>query len=218
MNIQDQITQAAIRELEIPSFAVTEQILQIHHVVRVDGISQVARVDMEGDVGVAIVYFPIQGQRFYLAVYLDTQPQITILNVGTENNNMVYLRATSDTLTYSEIAALTNLKPTEVWNNGDYMKNGRVKYTYSCANFEPNPEPDSFEDKLVKLLDYLEQDKDGVAALVNQADAYIQVDVDIHNGNGLIGGPYLSKQNIKRISEMNLAISFDQYVTGNPFQ
>lgn len=218
MTLQDLVIQAAIKELQTPTSGVTEQYLEIYDIVRVNGVPQVARVDMEGNEDIAIVYLPIKGESFYLAIYVNTQPQIAIRNVGTENNNKVYFRAASETLSYSELTTLTRLKASEGWSNGDYKKNGKARYTYSCAKFEPNPEPDAFEDKLGKLLDYLEQDIEGVTKLVDQADAYIQVDVDIHNGNGLIGGPYISKQNIKRMSDLNLEISFSQFVTGNPFK
>ncbi|MGF7040185.1 hypothetical protein [Mucilaginibacter lappiensis] len=54
--------------------------------------------------------------------------------------------------------------------------------------------------------------------MVNNTDAYIQVDKDIHYGNGLIGGPHIDILNINRMAKMKLEISFSQYVTGNPFK
>jgi hypothetical protein len=217
LDIKIQVIQAAINEIAVQSWGVTEQYLQVHDVQRLNGVPQVARVDMERDDGIAIVYFPINNEKFYLAIYLNTIPEIEIRYIDTEDNNAVYLRATSATHTYQEIAAMTTLQPTEVFNKGDQKKSGKAFYNYSCANYEPNPEPDEFEDKLRKLLDYLEQDKQGVTALVNNSEAYIQVDMDIHNGNGLIGGPRINKASIKRMAALDLEISFSQYVTGNPF-
>lgn len=82
----------------------------------------------------------------------------------------------------------------------------------------PNPEPDDFEDKLIKLLDYLEQDKEGIKELVEKANGYIQIAMDLHNANGMIGGANLSADSIRRMSNLGLAIDFDLYVAGNSFK
>jgi hypothetical protein len=82
----------------------------------------------------------------------------------------------------------------------------------------PNPEPEDFEDKLIKLLDYLEQDKEGIKELVEKANGYIQVAMDLHNENSMIGGANLSADCIRRMSNLGLAIDFDLYVAGNSFK
>jgi hypothetical protein len=82
----------------------------------------------------------------------------------------------------------------------------------------PNPEPDEFEDKLKKLLDFLEQDKDGIKKLVDNANGYIQVAMDIHNGNGMIGGHNIDTDDIGRMNDLGLSINFDLYVGGNSFK
>lgn len=146
-------------------------------------------------------------------------PDVAIRDINTEDNNKVYLRVTSEQFTYAQIEAMTSLRPTDGWNKGDLRTSGKVRYKYSCAIYEPNPEPDTFEDKLDKLLSYLQQDKEGIARLVSESEhAYIQVDVDIHNGNGLIGGPYINIKNMQRMTELGLEIAFSQYVGGNPFE
>lgn len=81
----------------------------------------------------------------------------------------------------------------------------------------PNPELDSIVHKLEKLLDFLEEDKEGVRRLVAEANGYIQVAMDIHNANGMIGGPFLSRKMVERINNLGLAIDFDLYVGGNLF-
>lgn len=218
MDLQDQIIQAAILEIEQKSWGATEQYMQIHDVVRINGIPKIERVDLKNEDEGAIAYLPVEGERFYLAIYFDTVPEVSIRYIGTEDYTKIYLRATSDTLTWPEITAMTTLKAAETFNNGDKRRSGTAVYKYSCANYEPNPGPDTFENKLKNLLDYLEQDKKGVEALVNNTDAYIQVDKDIHYGNGLIGGPHIDILNINRMAKMKLEISFSQYVTGNPFK
>ena len=63
-----------------------------------------------------------------------------------------------------------------------------------------------------------EQDKDGVKRLVDKAHGYIQVAMDIHNANGMIGGPHLDTSDIRRMNELGLSIDFDLYVGGNHFK
>ena len=91
---------------------------------------------------------------------------------------------------------MCNLKAADSWDKGDPKRNGKLKYKYSRINFLPNPEPDSFEDKLRKLLDYLEQDEDGIRHLAKEADGYIQVAMHVHNANGMISGPAIDKDSI----------------------
>ncbi len=84
--------------------------------------------------------------------------------------------------------------------------------------FEPTPGPDEFEDKLKKLLDFLETDKVGVKNLVKKAEGYIQVAMEFHNGNSMLGGAGISKESIKRMAALNLEINFDLYVSGKTYK
>jgi hypothetical protein len=81
----------------------------------------------------------------------------------------------------------------------------------------PNPEPDTFENKLKHLLDFLEKDIGGIKNLTDSANGYISVAMDIHNANGMIGGPHIDKESTRRLALFNLAIDFDLYLSGNPF-
>lgn len=177
------IIERAIDEVQSKRFGTTEQLLEIHEVVYVDNKPQVLRVDMERDDETAIVYFPIKDEKFYLAVWLDTKPEISVRGVGTENYNAVYLKVASDNLSFKELSSLTKLKPTSSWSKGDTRKSDKSFYNFTALHFEPNPEPDEFEDKLKKLLDFLETDKDGITALVDKANVQIQVATIFHNGN-----------------------------------
>lgn len=212
------IIEKAIDELQSKRFGTTEQLLEIHNVVYVDNKPQVLRVDTEYDDKTAIVYFPIKDEKFYLAVWLDTKPEISVRGVGTENYNAVYLKATSEDLSFQELSLLTKLKPTSGWSKGDTRKSGNSFYNFSAFHFEPNPEPDEFEDKLRKLLDFLETDKDGVTALVDKAFAQIQVATIFHNGNTMLGGHHLDKGTVKRLAALNLELDFDLYAEGNFFK
>jgi hypothetical protein len=218
MNLEEKVISKAITELLNPTLGTTEQYLEIHDVERLQNVPQLERVMVNEPDNLAIVYFKIREEKFRLAVYLQLQPVIIVYNVATENNSRVYLRATSESFSADETQAITSLQATESFNKGDNRKFGKSFYNYSGLIFEPNPEIDTFENKLDQLLTLLEHDKQGVKLLVEQANAYIQADIDIHYGTGLIGGPLISKESISRMCALNLAIELSQFVTGNPFR
>ena len=207
------IIEKATEEIEAKTFGVTGQFLKIHEVVYENDKPKVARVDTEKEDGTAIVYFPVKNEKFYLAVYVDTKPEIAVRHVGTESYNSVCFSAVSESLNFEELSQMTKLKPTRGWSKGD--KRGGTHWRFSKFIFEPNCEPDEFEDKLKKLLDILESDKEGIAQLAEKSDVCIQVAQEFHNGNTMLGGSYLDKESVKRIADLNLPIDFDLYVGGN---
>ena len=208
------IIQKATEELETKTFSMTEQFLKIHQVVYENDKPKVARIDRENEDGTAIVYFPIKGEKFYLAVYVDTEPDVSVRHVNTQAYNFVCFKAVSEVYSFDELSKMTKLESTGGHNKGD--KRGRnALWKHSSIFFEPDAEADEFEDKLRKLLDFLEQDKDGIATLVDKADGYIQVASNFHNGNTMLGGHQLNKGIIKRMANLNLAIDFDLYADGN---
>jgi hypothetical protein len=211
------IIEKAIEEIEAKSCGVTEQFLKIHELVYENDRPKVARVDRESEDGTAIVYFPVKDQKFYLAVYVDTEPEVSVRHVNTEPSNSVYFKAISEVYTLEELAEMTKLKPTGGRNKGD-KRGGSASWRHSSIFFEPNPEADEFEDKLKKLLNFLEQDKDGVATLVNKANGHIQVASSFYNGNTMLGGHHLNRDVIRRMANLNLAIDFDLYADGKFYQ
>lgn len=205
------------KEFKEKTLGVTEQYLEIHSPIYIDNKLKVDRIDRDSKDDFIIAYLPVLDERFYFAVYINTTTK-EVTGVGTEAFHRVYFRATSETLTLDEIKALTNLIPTEFWNKGNKRKYGNSFYTFSNFVILPNPEPDEFEDKLKKLLNFLEQDKDGIRQLADKVNGYIQVTMDIHNANGMIGGHNIDTDDIRRINDLKLSINFDLYVGGNKFK
>ena len=213
------IIKKAIEEIEAKKFGATEQFLKIHKLVYTDNELKIARVDTEKD-DEAIVYFNVEDEKFFFAVYIDTKPNVSVRWTDTEPYHSVYFRASSDTFSLEELTELTKLTSTRGRNKGDKKRPGsetEIMWKESTIDFEPDPEVDEFKDKLTKLLDFLEQDKEGVEKLVNNAGGYIQVYSSFHNGNTLIGGHHVDKEHIKRMSQLNLEIDFDITADGNFF-
>ena len=214
------IIEKAIEEVKTKTLGVTEQFLNIHKIVYENNRPKIARIDTD-KVDEAIVYFYVKDENFFLAVYVDTKPNVSVRWTNTEPYHCVYFRASSDTFSLKELAEFTNLKSTRGRNKGDKKRPNSVTqilWKESTLEFEPNPEADEFEDKLTKLLDFLEQHKEGVDKLVNNGNGYIQVYSSFHNGNTLIGGHHIDKNHIKRMSKLNLEIDFDISADGNFFK
>lgn len=205
------------KEFKEKRLGVTVQYLQIHSPTYADNKLKVDRIDRDRKDELIIAYLPVLDEKFYFAVYIDTRTNV-ITGLATESFNRVYFRATSKTLSADELKAMTRLTPTDFGNKGDKKKYGTSNHTYSNIEILPNAEPDEFEDKLKKLLDFLEQDIDGIKRLVENADGYIQVAMDIHNANGMIGGYTIDTDDISRMNNLGLSINFDLYVGGNNFK
>jgi hypothetical protein len=212
----DQIIKIITTELEAKTQGGTEQYLEIHKFVYRDNKLVIDRIDRDSQDNSIIVYLPVVDEKFYFKVYIDKGTE-SFIGLGTEPYNRVYFRTSSETMSFEELAALTTLTPTDGWSKGELRKNRKSEYKFSSINFLPNPEPDTFENKLNNLLTYLEQDNDGVKRLVEKAFGYIQVAMNFHDGNGMLGGPTINKECIKRMSSLNLEIDFDLYCEGNPF-
>lgn len=212
-----QVIELIEKEFKEKTLGVTEQYLEIHSPIYFDNKLKIDRIDRDRKDELIIAYLPVLNEVFYFAVYIDTNTN-EVTGVETEAFHRVYFRATSATLSADELKAMTTLTPTEFWNKGDLRKNGKSNHTFSSFEILPNPEPDEFEDKLQKLLYFLEQDKNGIKQLANKANGYIQVAMDIHNGNGMIGGYNIDIDDIRRMNELGLSINFDLYVGGNRFK
>ncbi|SOD14745.1 DUF4279 domain-containing protein [Pedobacter xixiisoli] len=210
-----QVIELIEKELKEKTLRTTEQYLAIHNPVYTRDKLKVDRIDREGENELIIAYLPVIDERFYFAIYIDTQNN-EIINVGTESDNRVYFRADSDRFGFEELSKMTILKSTGGRNKGDTRGTGFWKE--STIFFEPNKEPDEFADKLKKLLDFLEIDIEGIKRLIREADGYIQVAMEIHNGNTMLGGPHIDSDALKRMSDLELEINFDLYVGGRSFK
>lgn len=211
-----QATAIAMAEIQNPALGVTEQFLEIHDVVRADGFPVSNSLVVDKNTGEVTVYFPVKDQKFFFAVYLSSLSKPEVIGTDTVGNIRVFLLLSSETLTANQLIKLIKLKPTRFHNKGD-QRFGRLLYNYSGVCYEPNPSPDTFQNKLNKLLEYLERDKENIAAITAPACAYIRIAMDLHYGNGYLGGEELLADQIKRIAAMNLSLDFSVDVRGEPW-
>jgi hypothetical protein len=205
----------ATQELINKKFGVTRQFLEVHEIELVDGKFKIARIDSESYIDSTLIYFNIKKERFYFVIGVNENE---VDRVYVEDYHAVYLKCISYDLNFDQLAAMAKLKSKRGWSKGDLNKNGKVKYSFSSIQFEPNPEPETFEVKLKKLLDSLEQDISGINTLIQNSNAFISVATYFHNGNTMLGGHHLTTDTMRRICNLNLSLDFDNYAEGNLFK
>src|SRR5438874_2396925 len=89
------------KEFQEKTLGVTEQYLEIHSPIYNDNKIKIDRIDREREDGIIIAYLPLHNERFYFAVYIDSQTS-EITTIGTDAFHSVYFRATSEKLTADE--------------------------------------------------------------------------------------------------------------------
>jgi hypothetical protein len=211
-----EILKLVAKEFKAPTLGATEQYLEIHQPILENGILKIDRIDRESDRNIIISYIPVENEYFHFAVYIDGNTA-EILNVGTESRNTVSLCITSEDLDITDLALLKNLNNTRSWNKGD-LRGKNATYNYSFVQYEPNPEPDEFEDKLKKLLVALLKEKGEINKLVSTANTYVRVVMDFHSGNQLLGSADIDLECLKLLTELNLRIHFEFAAWGEPFK
>ena len=212
----EQLIDIVAKEFRDQTLGNTQQYLAIHNPLYKDGKLVVSRIDRDSENEVFLIYLPVEEEKFYFTAIIEKDTYL-FKGLSTEPWYRVYLTATSETKSFEELKALTNLIPTDGWSKGDFRSSGKSKHTFSRISFLPNPEPDTFENKLNHLLSFLETDKVGVKKLIDNASACIWVAANIHNGNGMIHGHFINSDSIKRMGNLNLSIDFDLYVSGRQF-
>lgn len=209
---KEEIISIAIAELSLMTLGYTEQFLEIHQVAIRDGIPDIEHVRILED-GIAVVYFKVHDEEFFFAVSVDMEkkePRWSYSEVYTQ----VSFVAESTELNYDALNTFTKLKPDWGWNKDPQAIQRGKRVTK--IGFQPYKEPDSLENKLRNLLDYLDTDKDGIRNLITRSTgAYIITTTDVHNSNSHIGGIHLEPHIINRLADMNISIDFDFYAVGN---
>ncbi|MBS1501342.1 MAG: DUF4279 domain-containing protein [Bacteroidetes bacterium] len=212
----DKIKDLILKEFQEKTLGVTEQYLDIHEPIYENGFPKIARIARKDDY--TIVYLPVKGEHFLFEVYIN-EPAEEIYSIATLPRNTISFIAISDELSAEELSMRTKLKITRYWNKGDYRFENKIAVHKSNAILiEPDITPGEFEDKLKSLLYYLLQDKDGIKALAEKSDVYIDVVSDYHYGNQHVGTTFIDTESISMMNDLNLSIQMDIWAWGNPFK
>jgi hypothetical protein len=215
----DQVSEVAIEEIDQINFAITRQLLKVHTLEYEHGRPKIAKIELHPNLGRAIVHFQIKGERIFFTVFLDTEPKVKVVWTNITEGSRVIFKVTSETIRLDKISSLTKIPPTCSWDIGAPHPNGHGKHTFSLFGFEPITEmAGDVESKINTLLDKLEQDREGIRKMSAMANSYIQIHWHGYYGNGMLGGFQLNKVTISRLANLQLAIDFDLYADGNPFE
>jgi Domain of unknown function (DUF4279) len=219
MNKQNFIIELAVDELKNKRIGFTAQFLEVHELVYENNKPVIVKIADNKKDGTATIYFKVVKAKFYFVLYFNIESEIQLLGSDTHPYFSIALKADSTTLSLNELAALSKLKYSIGKNKGDKKVQGSSdEWRESRIIYEPFLDPDDFENKLENLLNYLETDKEGVIKLADNARGHIGIAIEYYIGNTMLGGPTVKKDLMNRISNLNLDIDFDLYVSGIPFK
>src|SRR5688572_7563971 len=185
---EDQVSIRVRQEIRERTKRFTGLFLQVHDIHSIEGLPQIEKIDTEREDGIVVAYLPVREQSFYFALYFDNKVNLNLLGVGTEPHNLVYFSASSRELNVDDLSSLTTLEVIRKWTKGQKQQDGPGFHISSRIAIESNAGPDDVVDKIKKLLDILEKDKDGIKRLVGTAFGNIQVDMRFHVGNKMLFG------------------------------
>jgi hypothetical protein len=207
----------AIEEILNPKFAVTKQYLEVNQVELENGLPKVERIDLDYSDDLVSVYFPFKDEQYFLEIHVTKEPEITVDFVYTESGHSISLTATSENLTYEELAKFLTFRPLTGWSKGDLRKNGKTKYNFSRVSFDPvKSTAYGLQKQLDLLLTELEKDSESVRQLTENASTCILVCRHQYvSGNA---GIHFGINTINRLSKLNVSIDIDTYIVGNPLK
>jgi hypothetical protein len=172
LNTQE-IREFAIQEILSPTLAVTEQYLAVNRVVFKDNVPSIEDIIFKPEENGALVYFPVEGERYYFVVIVALEPHPTVRWSETSPGNRVYFFAKSQEHSLEELLALADMKPTRTWRKGE--RNGRLPrhngFEICCYELYTG----EVEDKLRTLLDALLPYQAGVSRLLQVAGVGINI-------------------------------------------
>ncbi|MBT1706526.1 DUF4279 domain-containing protein [Chryseosolibacter indicus] len=216
---EEQVLIKVTKEIQDRTKGFTDEFLKVHDIVFVEGRPKIERIDKEREDEIVVAYLLVKEASFYLALYFDNKENLNLLGAGTEPYSSVYFCANSSELNVDDLSALTTLGVIARWTKGQKEQNGPGFHNYSRIEIESNPGPDDVVNKIKKLLDILEKDKDGIKRLVDTAFGNVQVDMRFHVGNKMLfGAPKLDNKTINRLSELDLSLRFNLYAEGKFFK
>ncbi len=191
----DEIINVAIAEILNPTFGTTQQFLEVLRVQSNNSIPVVKHIKIDEINKEAIVYFPVEGETFYIAIYLDTVKGPKIRSVETEVGSSVYLSIGTAKVNDLELP----LTPDKVYDD------------FKIYGIDID-QPDSVESKIEKLLDYFEPFSDTIKKI--SENNYVTINVAYFGYRDQMWGLHLDTATMKRITDLNAELDLDIYAEG----
>jgi hypothetical protein len=191
----DEIRRIGIAEILNPTFGTTEQFLEVLKVQSVNSIPIISHIKIDSANSEAIVYFPVEGERFFIAIYLDTGEELKIRSVETEAGSSVYLSVGTSNSSDIELPITAE----------------KVYDDFKIYGTDID-QPDSVEAKIEKLLDYLEPYEETIKKISEKND--VTINVAYFGYQDQMWGLHLDSPTMRRIANLNAELDFDIYAEG----
>lgn len=190
-----EIQNVAIGEILNPSFTVTRQYLEVLTIRRENSVPVIAHISIDATNKEAIVYFPVEGENFFIAVYVDLQEAVTVRWVETEAGSSVYLSiGISNGIDFS-----LPVEPDRVYKD--------------CKIYGVNiDQPGRLEDKIEKLLNYVYPYKDAICKAGETG--VVSINIAYYGYRNQMWGLHLSPTTMMRIAALNAELDLDIYAEG----
>ena len=185
----------AIDEITNPTFGTTKQFLDVLKVRSENSVPVISNVIINDSENTATVYFPVEGEEFFIAIYINVSYHAKITSVSTEAGTAVYLSIGKKDEAYTELPMV----PDKVYNDA-------VIYGIDIDV------PDTVENKIVKLLNYIEPHKNLIKKIAGTST--VTINIYYHGYRDQMWGLHLDPVTLKRISDLNAEFDFDIYAEG----
>jgi len=212
----EQVIQVARDEVLSPKTdTYLENLLQVHKVVLNNGVPVVARAIADEQANIFRVFFPIEGQSYFLVVFVEPNAvELVAYAADMWAAVYVYLNILSDTLPAEKITERLRLAPTSSHREGELrprsQKSIYPRHVWSLQILQNVPA--EVEEKLNALLEILEPAREHIAQLAAECECWIQINYWGYQES--MGVWHLPAATLRRISALGIDFGVDLYATG----
>lgn len=212
---ENQIIEITKKELQNPTDEWAKLYLEVHKCETKNGEFVISKIDIDEEEQLASVYLPVENERFYFALGVDTKNG-SIRGIWSVPCVVIQFVVVSDTKTGDELAAMTKIKPLNVINKGDYLTNSRTaKHLKSSLTIGLKNEPNYIENHIEQFANLLHSDLDNIKQLATNFQGKINITIIHYTGTGFLGDFALSPKLINKLAKLNIPIHFFNIANGH---
>jgi hypothetical protein len=203
---KQEIKDIAMAEVMNPTFALTKQFLTVNKVVLQEKRPFVEDIILREDKSLAEVYFPIEGERYYFVIYINTEPQLSVRSMEMSSGNLVYFSVTSQEHSLDKLITLAGMEPTRKWKADKKTKHNGFEIKPSLKK------TGNVEDKLHRLITLLQPYRENLYTLSTLAP--MGINIAYWGYQEQMGGIDFDREMIQKLANLNLPIDIDLYAGG----
>lgn len=200
------IREAAIAEILHPTLPITQQFLKVNTVVVKEHMPVVEDVIYKENEQMVAVYFPFEGERYYLVVYLDIVPHLALRQTGMSAGKRVYFLATSQEHSLDKLIAVAGIEPTTTWEKGKKKRQNGFKLQPSLK------ETGEVEDKLRTIISILQPHTANIHVL--SALASIGIRIAYWGYKEQMWGIHFETDIVEGLAVLKLSLDVNLYASG----